>query len=147
RRPGVDRRRLELLQPPRAAARGRPGDSRPHPAARSLPEGASPRCGGAGEVMAKLYTRRGDAGETGLLGPERVSKDDPRVEAMGTVDELNAVIGLAIAAQRDRRIRDLLSKIQDLLRYMNRLSSLLYQMAAWEQHKQRKRAEHPTYTR
>src|SRR5207245_11574106 len=63
--------------------------------------------------MAKLYTRRGDAGETGLLGPERVSKDDPRIEAMGTVDELNAVIGLAMAVQRERRIRDLLSKIQD----------------------------------
>ncbi len=63
--------------------------------------------------MAKLYTRRGDAGETGLLGPERVSKDDPRIEAMGAVDELNAVIGLAMAAQRERRIRDLLSKIQD----------------------------------
>jgi len=38
--------------------------------------------------MAKLYTRRGDAGETGLLGPDRVPKDDPRVEAMGAVDEL-----------------------------------------------------------
>src|SRR5437899_10584477 len=173
--------------------------------------------------MAKVCTRRGDAGETGVLGPGRVSKDDPRIEAMGTVDELNAVIALAIAVQRERRIRDLLSKIQDdlftvgaelaishgsertkvpqitrvhvarledaieafdvgkitefilprgseslarlhwartvarraerrvvalskrdqlnqdLLRYMNRLSSLLYQMAAWEQHKQRKR--------
>src|SRR2546422_9035881 len=63
--------------------------------------------------MAKLYPRRGDTGETGLLGPERVSKDDPRIEAMGTVDELNAVIGLAMAVQRARRIRDLLSKIQD----------------------------------
>src|SRR5207245_4818138 len=63
--------------------------------------------------MAKLYTRRGDGGETGLLGPGRVSKDDPRVETMGSVDELNAVIGLTIAAQRDRRIRDVLTKIQD----------------------------------
>ncbi len=179
--------------------------------------------------MAKLYTRRGDAGETGLLGPERVSKDDPRIEAMGTVDELNAVIGLAIAGQRERRIRDLLSKIQDdlftvgaelamtrspggtkvpqitpfhvarledaieafdvgkitefilprgseslarlhwartvarraerrvvtlsrqealnpdLLRYMNRLSSLLYQIAVWRQKAERKKAEHPSY--
>src|SRR5437870_9397682 len=63
--------------------------------------------------MAKLYTRRGDAGETGLLGPDRVPKDDPRVEAMGAVDELNAVIGLVLAAQKEKRIRDLLLKIQD----------------------------------
>jgi cob(I)alamin adenosyltransferase len=50
-------------------------------------------------MMAKLYTRAGDAGTTGLLGPERVSKDNPRVEAMGAVDELNAVIGLALVSQ------------------------------------------------
>ncbi len=179
--------------------------------------------------MAKLYTRRGDAGETGLLGPDRVPKDDPRVEAMGAVDELNAVIGLVLAAQKEKRIRDLLLKIQDdlftvgaelamapasedaklpriteahvarledgiealdvgeirefiiprgseslarlhwartvarraerrvvalsrreglnpnLLRYMNRLSSLLYQMAVWRQKQERQSAEHPSY--
>ena len=179
--------------------------------------------------MAKLYTRAGDAGETGLLGPARVSKDDPRVEAMGAVDELNAVIGLAVAAQKEIRIRDLLLKIQDdlftvgaelamvpgtagakvprvthehvarleagidafdvgkitefilprgpeglvrlhwartvarraerrvvtlskhetlnpeILRYMNRLSSILYQVAVWVQRKSRKSPEHPSY--
>lgn len=179
--------------------------------------------------MAKLYTRRGDTGDTGLLGPERVPKDDARVEAMGAVDELNAVIGLALATQKEKRIRDLLLKIQDdlftvgaelamapasqeakvpriteshvarleggiealdvggirefiiprgseslarlhwartvarraerrvvslskreglnpeLLRYMNRLSSLLYQMAVWRQKGERKKAEHPSY--
>lgn len=181
--------------------------------------------------MAKLYTRSGDSGNTGLLGPDRVSKDDPRVEAMGAVDELNAVIGLAGAAQTQRRVRDLLRGIQDdlftvgaelavargpsgtkvprvtdahvarleaaiegfdvgkitefilprgpeglvrlhwartvarraerrivtlsnreplnpaLLRYMNRLSSLLYQIAVWRQQKERARAEHPSYRR
>jgi len=180
-------------------------------------------------MMAKLYTRSGDAGETGLLGPQRVSKDDPRVEAMGAVDELNAVLGLAIVAQREERVRDLLLKIQDdlftvgaelamtraaegtkvpriekehiarleagiesfdvgrvtefilprgseglvrlhwartvarraerrvvslnrqetlnpdLLRYMNRLSSLLYQAAVWSQKKERTKTEHPSY--
>ncbi len=45
----------------------------------------------------RLYTRSGDDGATGLFGGGRVSKDHPRVEAYGTVDELNAAIGLAAA--------------------------------------------------
>ena len=43
----------------------------------------------------KIYTRTGDDGTTGLLGPGRVLKHDPRVESYGTVDELNAALGLA----------------------------------------------------
>jgi cob(I)alamin adenosyltransferase len=46
----------------------------------------------------KLYTRSGDDGTTGLFGGGRVGKDHPRVEAYGTVDELNSCIGLAAAA-------------------------------------------------
>jgi cob(I)alamin adenosyltransferase len=42
----------------------------------------------------KIYTKTGDAGETGLFGGPRVRKDDPRIEAYGTVDELNAFLGL-----------------------------------------------------
>lgn len=45
----------------------------------------------------KIYTRGGDRGETGLLGGDRVPKTDPRVEAYGSVDELNAGLGLALA--------------------------------------------------
>jgi cob(I)alamin adenosyltransferase len=45
----------------------------------------------------KIYTRGGDTGETSLLGPDRVRKDDERIEAYGTVDELNSVIGVARA--------------------------------------------------
>ena len=45
----------------------------------------------------KLYTKRGDAGQTDLFGGGRVSKDDARVEAYGTVDELNAAVGLCLA--------------------------------------------------
>ncbi|WP_189087560.1 cob(I)yrinic acid a,c-diamide adenosyltransferase [Deinococcus ruber] len=45
----------------------------------------------------KLYTKTGDAGQTGLYGADRVSKAHPRVEAYGTVDELNSVVGLARA--------------------------------------------------
>ncbi|HKE92386.1 MAG TPA: cob(I)yrinic acid a,c-diamide adenosyltransferase [Gemmatimonadales bacterium] len=45
----------------------------------------------------RIYTKKGDAGETGLFGGERVPKDHPRVRAYGDVDELNASIGLARA--------------------------------------------------
>ncbi len=52
----------------------------------------------------KIYTRTGDAGSTGLFGGPRVSKDDARIEAYGTVDELNAALGqfrAALAADGD----------------------------------------------
>ena len=60
----------------------------------------------------KIYTRRGDGGETGLFGGGRVPKDDVRVEAYGTVDELNAVLGVALAHVRDEDIRGALGRIQ-----------------------------------
>ena len=47
----------------------------------------------------KIYTKTGDAGETGLFGGDRVPKDHPRVAAYGDVDELNAAIGLARALE------------------------------------------------
>ena len=49
------------------------------------------------EIERKLYTRGGDKGETSLYGASRVPKDSLRVEAYGTVDELNSCIGVAIA--------------------------------------------------
>jgi len=45
----------------------------------------------------KLYTKTGDDGSTGLFGSQRVQKDDPRIVAFGSVDELNACVGLAAA--------------------------------------------------
>lgn len=60
----------------------------------------------------KIYTRRGDGGETGLFGGGRVPKDDVRVEAYGTVDELNAVLGMASAHVQDASIRGTLGRIQ-----------------------------------
>ena len=48
----------------------------------------------------KIYTKTGDSGDTGLFGGGRVPKDDPRVEAYGDVDELNAVIGMARAVEQ-----------------------------------------------
>ena len=44
--------------------------------------------------MKRIYTRTGDRGTTGIHGGERVEKDDIRIEANGTIDELNAVIGI-----------------------------------------------------
>jgi len=63
----------------------------------------------------KIYTKTGDKGETGLFGGERVSKNSPRIEAYGTIDELNAFIGLAVIEVSDKSVKDLLQKIQNWL--------------------------------
>jgi cob(I)alamin adenosyltransferase len=48
----------------------------------------------------RVYTRRGDEGQTSLVGGQRVRKDDPRIECYGTVDELNSFVGLALESVR-----------------------------------------------
>jgi len=64
----------------------------------------------------RIYTRTGDNGTTGLLGGQRVSKDSPRVEAYGTVDELNAHLGLAIAyLQAHPTFSEILQQVQNHL--------------------------------
>lgn len=60
----------------------------------------------------KIYTKTGDDGSTSLFGGERVGKDEPRVEAYGCVDELNAAIGLALTACRHQEIGDILRATQ-----------------------------------
>ena len=60
----------------------------------------------------KIYTRTGDAGETTLFGGGRVSKDHHRVSAYGTVDELNAGVGLAVSRVVDTTVRGRLQKVQ-----------------------------------
>ena len=60
----------------------------------------------------KIYTKTGDAGETGLFGGPRVPKDDPRVDAYGDVDELNACIGMARSIEVMPRIDEVLVPIQ-----------------------------------
>ncbi len=62
--------------------------------------------------MARIYTRTGDKGETGLVGGARVSKDSLRVDAYGSVDELNSVLGIARAFLKDRELDDLLAELQ-----------------------------------
>ena len=47
--------------------------------------------------ITRVYTRTGDNGETALVGGKRVPKDSPRIEAYGTIDELNSIVGLARA--------------------------------------------------
>lgn len=60
-----------------------------------------------------IYTRKGDEGETGLFGGGRISKDDPRIEATGAVDELNAVLGRALCSVEEPRIRARIPILQD----------------------------------
>jgi len=62
-----------------------------------------------------MYTRRGDGGDTSLYGPKRVRKDDPRVEAYGTIDELNSVIGAVVAGLDDRGLASSLKEVQRML--------------------------------
>jgi cob(I)alamin adenosyltransferase len=63
----------------------------------------------------KIYTKTGDTGETGLFGGPRVAKDDLRIEAYGTVDELNAVLGLVRCDKLPPDVDDLLARIQNEL--------------------------------
>jgi cob(I)alamin adenosyltransferase len=63
--------------------------------------------------VSKIYTKTGDSGTTGLLGGGRASKDDLRIDAYGTVDELNAAIGLVRASGLDTETDSLLARIQD----------------------------------
>ncbi len=65
-----------------------------------------------GNRLSKIYTRTGDSGSTGLGNGERVDKDSLRVEAMGDVDELNAVLGLLVTADLPAAISGALTKIQ-----------------------------------
>jgi cob(I)alamin adenosyltransferase len=63
----------------------------------------------------KIYTRKGDAGETGIWGGIRLGKDDLRIEAIGTVDECNAAIGVALAQGLPERIAVLMRQVQATL--------------------------------
>ena len=66
-------------------------------------------------IVTRIYTKTGDDGTTGLIGGKRVPKDAPRVEAYGTVDELNAVLGVARSFSLPPRADEIVGKIQDSL--------------------------------
>ena len=63
----------------------------------------------------RIYTRTGDDGETGLFGGGRVGKDDPRVEAYGAVDEVNACLGIARAAGLPDDLERIAARLQEEL--------------------------------
>lgn len=65
-----------------------------------------------GNRLSKLYTRTGDDGTSGLSGGERIAKNHERMTAMGTVDELNSVVGLLICKLADAELEALFTAIQ-----------------------------------
>lgn len=73
--------------------------------------------------LTRIYTRTGDDGETALVGGKRVPKDSPRIEAYGTIDELNSIVGLARVFNEEQRkkgkahrfLDEILRRIQDEL--------------------------------
>jgi cob(I)alamin adenosyltransferase len=65
--------------------------------------------------LTRIYTRGGDAGETSLGDGSRVSKRDARIAAFGTVDELNAALGVVLAGECPEELRDVLGRVQNEL--------------------------------
>jgi len=65
-----------------------------------------------GKRLSKIYTRTGDDGTTGLGDGTRVPKDAPRVEAYGTVDELNSQLGVVLAQELPPEVRAALTRVQ-----------------------------------
>jgi len=81
--------------------------------------------------ITRVYTRAGDKGDTALVGGRRVPKDSPRIEAYGTIDELNAIVGLARAFNAEQAKRSRKSRWLDevLRRLQNELFDLGSELA------------------
>jgi cob(I)alamin adenosyltransferase len=77
-------------------------------------------------ALNRIYTKGGDKGETSLVGGQRVPKDDPRIEAFGSVDELNAFLGLArVSCQTEPRLQDLAAILLRVQHELFNLGSIL----------------------
>ncbi len=79
-------------------------------------------------ALNRIYTKRGDAGETSLAGGQRVSKDSARIEAYGTVDELNSFLGLAVLSCEEMITRD--PRIGLLLVILRRVQHELFNLGS-----------------
>jgi cob(I)alamin adenosyltransferase len=78
--------------------------------------------------ITRVYTRRGDRGETDLVGGRRVAKDSPRIDAYGAVDELNAALGVVRAANAARRRR--LAAARELDGVLRKLQNELFDLGS-----------------
>ena len=78
--------------------------------------------------ITRVYTRAGDKGDTALVGGRRVRKDSPRIEAYGTIDELNSVIGLARAFNAESKRRGKRQRWLDLV--LRRLQNELFDLGS-----------------
>ncbi len=79
-------------------------------------------------ALNRIYTKRGDTGETSLAGGQRLAKDSPRIEAYGTVDELNSLVGLANVSCQDQIGRD--PRIGLLVDIMRRVQHELFNLGS-----------------
>src|SRR5664279_1503019 len=77
----------------------------------------------------RVYTRGGDSGETSLVGGRRIAKDAIRIESYGTVDELNAILGLVRTANRDATFLE--NTIDDLNAALPELRSFVLPGGGW----------------
>jgi cob(I)alamin adenosyltransferase len=76
----------------------------------------------------RVYTRQGDSGDTALAGGQRVAKDGPRIEAYGTVDELNAFLGATRATVRE--LADQAPRLHDLEAMLLRVQHELFNLGS-----------------
>ena len=84
-------------------------------------------------ALNRIYTKRGDTGQTSLAGGQRVPKDSARIDAYGTVDELNAFTGIAVVSceeARDPRLAPLLAILRRVQHELFNLGSILATLPA-----------------
>ncbi len=78
----------------------------------------------------KIYTRTGDSGETSLFGSGRVHKDHIRIQAIGTVDELNSIIGVCRAQIREIQKKEQLKSVSKLDYVLHKIQNELFTVGA-----------------